>query len=387
MNFKLSSAHSLHSILIIVSMTMLIITQTNVGNDAYAITREDIDELKKEIQKLKDESQDKLEEIDNIKDEIRQNEIDIEEQKQVVRDVNRERNESWESQVDVEKEEDYLKELEELLEENQTDYIDLLNEQSDIIRQIEDLEEKLEDDEQLLKFQSRSFVFDNLQYTKLIGIELSNTCITMIKNNFTTTCPTYEELSQLDTSIEEYSGEFIVTDGFYHRDESQYKNSWKRYESDPTIRIIVDPPAGMNERIKMIILKPNFDTYTLPDKKVQHSEFEYITQTVFDNFTKQEKAVQVLNQTQQFGRVMYHDRYVDDNCKDSTINADIWKTIIPDTIHYLRTDCTITSFVHEEIIHPNVTKMDITNSTDYQHKAWIERVKEHCIFKFKECTS
>lgn len=384
--------HARSPYIILLSTLSLVIGLTNVmpesitGNDAYAISRADIDELKKQIDRLETDIEKKLEEIERMKVTRQESEDKVEEQKQVVREANRERNESWESQVDVEKEEDELIRLEKILEEDKKEYIELLNEHSDMIKLLEELEEQLEDDEKQLKIDARAFVFDNSQYTKLIGIELSNTCLTMIKNNFTSTCPTYEELVQLDTSVPEYSGEFITTDGFFHRDKSLYQNSWKRYESDPTIRIIVDPPAGMNERIKMIILKPNFDIYTLPDQKVQHSEFELIEEQVFDNYTKETKTVTKINQTQFFGRVVYHDRYVDENCKDATINADIWKTIIPDTIHYLRTDCDNTTFVHEQIIYPNYTSIDIANSTDYQHKQWIEEVKEHCIFKFRQCT-
>lgn len=354
-----------------------------VGDLAYAeLTRKDIKNLENEIDDLEKDEIKKIDEIEDFKITMKEHEDDVEEQKDVVREAKRERNESWESVVDVTKEENELIRLEKIVAKDKTKYLELLTERSDIIKFIKQFEIQLVEDKKQIKVESK---FDHSQYTKLIGIELSNTCITMIKNNFTTTCPSYETLLQLDSSITEYSGEFTTTDGFFHRDKTQYKNSWKLYEDEPMIRIIVDPPIGMSERIKMIILKPNFGTYVLTDSKQQESLFESIEKTVTGVFTKEQRTISFLNQTQQYGRILYHDRYVD-NCKDATVNADVWKIIVPLTIHHLRTDCEFTSFNNKEIIHPNNTQIDLQSSPSYKYKQWLSQTKDNCTSKYQECT-
>ncbi len=371
--------------LMILTLIPLIVLMPNigVGDLAYAeLTRKDIKNLENEIDDLEKDEIKKIKEIDKFKVTMREHKDDVEEQKDVVKEAIRDRNESWDSQVDVNKEEDKLIKLEKIVAEDQKKYIQLLTDRSDIIKFIKQFEKQLVEDKKQIKVESK---FDYSQYTKLIGIELSNTCITMIKNNFTTTCPSYEELIGLDSSITEYSGEFITTDGFFHRDRTEYKNSWKLYEDDPIIRIIVDPPVGMSERIKMIVLKPNFGTYILTDSKQQESEFENIITTVNGTFTKEKKVISILNQTQHYGRILYHDRYVD-NCKDATINADVWESLLPQTIHHLRTDCEYTSFNNKEIIYPNYTSIDLRDSPSYKYRAWIDQVKELCIFEYGACT-
>ncbi len=362
-------------------------TTYSMGNLAFAdnltraLTRADIKNLENEIDGLEKDEIKKIKQIADFKITMNEHEDDVKVQKDVVRAAKRDRNESWDSQVDVNKEENKLIILEKIVVDDRKKYIELLTDRSDIIKFIREFEKQLVEDKKQIRVESK---FDHSQYTKLIGIELSNTCITMIKNNFTTTCPSYEDLLGLDSSIQEYSGKFITTDGFFHRDKTQYKNSWKLYESDPMIRIIVDPPVGMSERIKTIILKPNFGTYILTGSIQQESLFEYIDKTISSGVNTT-KVISVLNQTQQYGRILYHDRYVD-NCKDATINADVWKILLPYTIHHLRTDCKFTSFNNKEIIYPNSTSIDLSSSPNYKYQEWLSQTKESCISKYQECT-
>ncbi len=216
--------------------------------------------------------------------------------------------------------------------------------------------------------------------TKLVGIELSQSCTKMIKYNITTDCPSYETLIQLDSSITEVSGEF-VTDmgGYFHRSPSPMQSSWNWYDYDDQIRVIVDPPIGMSSRIKMIEIVPNFDTYTLINDMVQLPEYEIITVQVTNTQGNQTKTRDILvrNQTQTFGMILFHDRYVE-NCSKAKINSANWQEIIADTLHYLRTDCTQTSYNIKEVIYPNYTSIDIMESPEYKKWLWFEAAKEQC---------
>jgi hypothetical protein len=98
----------------------------------------------------------------------------------------------------------------------------------------------------------------------------------MIRHNFTTTCPTYKQLIQLDNS-NSISGKFITdSDGFFHRGDEVVQNSYKFYWNDSQIRIIVDPPGSMMDRMKMIYIQPNFDTYIVREDKTIDDKFEII---------------------------------------------------------------------------------------------------------------
>ena len=62
-----------------------------------------------------------------------------------------------------------------------------------------------------------------------VGISLSKSCIAMIKNNFTTDCPTYDEILVLfpDNTNQDISGKFVYKDGYLQRDTTKYINHFK----------------------------------------------------------------------------------------------------------------------------------------------------------------
>ena len=173
----------------------------------------------------------------------------------------------------------------------------------------------------------------------------------MIQNNVNVQCPTYEDLVQLDSSNVEFSGGFAIDNstGFFHRMSSDFTESWRWYDHDDELRIIVDPQVGMAGDIKMITIESNFGVYFEPE---DHN---------------------VTNNT----RTYHQDRYID-GCRHAVISADNWKKTLPDTIFTLRNGCTVTGLEekrHEEL---PVTEFDITTSRDWQHKAWLAESLENC---------
>ena len=69
----------------------------------------------------------------------------------------------------------------------------------------------------------------NTAHAEFFGISYDNTCKTMIKNNITSNCPTYEDIITLypDTSIKGVSGEFGYRDGIYQRLPTKLTNSFE----------------------------------------------------------------------------------------------------------------------------------------------------------------
>lgn len=182
-----------------------------------------------------------------------------------------------------------------------------------------------------------------------IGIQLSQTCTTMIKNNITTNCPTYEQLVELgwDTSLHG-SGEFGYINGLYQRGTPQYKDIHELYRYND-YHILIDPPNEIASRAKLIIINP-----TLP---------EYVP---LGAYVKEDHV-----------RKLHRDRYVS-NCSEATITAENWEFFISDTVYYLRNNCTHTNYDNEVIIRDYVSSMNRETSKQYKHDKWLEESMEKC---------
>lgn len=163
---------------------------------------------------------------------------------------------------------------------------------------------------------------------KVIGIVLSNSC------RISDTCPTYAELAQLDTSDHAVSG-ILTSDG---RLPSEYVKSWRWYDTDGTLRIIVDPPAGHLERIPMITIVPSLDDYKIKG-----------------------------NMGNGTNRVLFHERYVE-NCSNATISAKSWLMLVPITITDLRHGCQNSEYDEREVIPFVTSPIDITTSPNWQYQ-------------------
>jgi myosin heavy subunit len=320
--------------------------------------RADISELKKQLVDLKKELAIKKIDIDNQKRHIVLQENILEEKQIYEKQLRQTKDKSW---SDMKKYDDSLQAVYDArkeLEKRESDLQNMINEYNDIESQIQQVQEGIKsfDDEYLL--QKRQYLSG---LAKHVGVYLSDSCITMIKNNISSSCPTYEDLVNLDTSSKAASGDFVKTDGFFHREKSKYQNSHRFYDSDDVFRIIIDPQSNEMTRMKTVEIRPNFDTYVLETNMIEYDDINTYL-------------------------IVYHDRYIE-GCKKAVINADKWQMLLPDTIHHLRNECTLesTMYVEKELIPQEKTFQDITTSRDYLHKQWLSFVKEFCIFKYKSC--
>jgi len=103
-------------------------------------------------------------------------------------------------------------------------------------------------------------------YTKIIGIQLSKTCLQMERNNVTSKCPTYNDLMQLDNTLPEVSGDITYTDDYWHRESTAFKQEHCNYYLDKYPVIIVIDPDGCWQRetgIRMITIQA-----LTPDKMI-----------------------------------------------------------------------------------------------------------------------
>ena len=353
--------------------------------NAYGLTRAELDNLEYDIERTDLR-------IFEYEEKIRVQNLAIDEANRVVdekktelRKVKSEANSSWEAVSRIEGTEIILNDAKIKAIEERQELKNLLTDRSNDIKESKRMKQQLLDYEEQLDIESFE---KNSKLTKLVGVNLSKSCIIMIKNNITSTCPTYDDLLKFDTSNKEISGNFIRDNGtgYLHRETPEFHDSWRWYDHDTEVRLIVDPPNGMESRIKTIEIQPNFNTYTVKNQMFIPSEYEFVSVDVVSLFGNKTitKTINVVNQTQEYGLVLYHDRYVD-KCKNAVINADNWLYLLNDTINYLRTGCNETDFDNSEIIHPNKTKIDLLTSPNYQYQLWLKEVKQNCIFEYGSC--
>jgi len=368
--------------LIIFGMVLLafIFALTNV----FAASNEDIDKKESEIIVLD-------EKIESKKTEITAIEKSIKESKDNERKLNAKSKVSWAAITEADAAESQTKQYESDLRDARAEYISLLKEKSDAIKAIKSIKNEIDDQQKQLRKETNTKLS---KLSKIIGISISKQCITMIKNNIETNCPTYKELRQLDTSNRDISGSFIVTDGFYHRNNTLYIDSWRWYDHDKQLRLIVDPPLGMNDKIKTITIESNFDTFLRSDSKIIKQNYQVVNETRKDDafgrngtYSKLIKSVITEKPILSANVTVYHDRYIDLKCKNAIINADKWFVLLPDTIDYMRNNCekSHTKFDNKEIITRNYTAQDISTSQKYKDEQRLKWIKENCIFKINSC--
>lgn len=95
------------------------------------------------------------------------------------------------------------------------------------------------------------------RYTKIVGIQLSKTCLQMERNNVTSKCPTYNDLMQFDNMLPEISGNVTYSDNYWHREQPDYKKHCNWYLDKYPVLIIVDPDTCWQREtgIRMIYIQ------------------------------------------------------------------------------------------------------------------------------------
>lgn len=206
------------------------------------------------------------------------------------------------------------------------------------------------------KANGKSGQTSNTSKSPFITIELSNTCLRLIKNNMTARCPTYTELIKFDNTNQKISGSFI-NDTWYHREKPYIINHDLMYTDSSKTIICVDCSKAVMMKAKNIIIEASSFIYKLGSDS------------------------HITNNT----RHQYSMRYVD-GCSEARLAWSDW--LLNDTINYLKSGCTKTQFKEKETIYKTYTKFDITTSQAYKNQKWIEEAKKlsktNCI-KSTEC--
>ena len=365
----------------IIGLSLLLVGIFLVGQivlqESYAISKSDLEELKEEKTNIKNEIKDLII-IKNDQLEILK--IDYLKVKSLNSELKKiETLADWNSLKLKQVLEDQLIKSNLSFNTSQTDYDNSISKLLSIIQLSWDITSTIDNS-----------VLDNLpDMDTKIGIKMSSTCETMLKNNFTTNCPTYKQLEYLDTSDISISGNFTTDEnGFYHRGDEIVNESYKFYWEDTATRVFVDPPSSMVDKMKMIYIQSNFNTFIFPQDIAIDDKFEIQITNKTDVYGENTKFTEYRDRVkiESFGLVSYNDRYIDD-CKIATINADDWQFLVEDTLHFMINNCDIdyTNFEEREITSPTKTEIDLTTSPNWVYQQWVKNTVENCTSKYKEC--
>ena len=184
-------------------------------------------------------------------------------------------------------------------------------------------------------------------YAENFGIVLDNTCLTLLKNNITTDCPSYEDIITLfpDTSNRKVTGDFGYNHGIYQRLPTKLINSFGYYQYNVDPILFIDPPAEYRNKINIIEIKANLQEYLLPKNKSYNAANLTLT--------------------------MGYGRYVD-SCRTAYVDSGQWAYLIGDSINYLDKNCAedATTFVSKVTTQLFKVKHDITTSYKYKLEQW-----------------
>jgi len=199
-----------------------------------------------------------------------------------------------------------------------------------------------------------------IDYPIHVGVILSENCKTMIKNNWTTTCPTYEEINNVFPDTSNFmSGKLKIIDGIFQRDTPLIEKHFNYYYNYDDNVFWVDPPLNTQNRIKVIEIKSN--------------KLEY---KIFDTITNQSSRKITDDMTQYLGQF----RYTDSLCKNSYIDSSHWKFLINDTKNFMLNNCNTNSTslnIIKETILPK-TEIIISDSPNWQYQQWLKESQKLC---------
>lgn len=207
--------------------------------------------------------------------------------------------------------------------------------------------------------------FSEIDQKHLVGLSISKTCVTLLRNDIPTNCPSYADLINLDSSNTDVSGEFVTEDdGWFHRGPSSYEESWRWYDYDDKIRLILDPPLTMSSRIPMVTIENNFGVYFAAG---DHT----INPVTLGN------GIDSVGTYSDSKRTYHSSRHID-RCVEAVISADKWTTMLTDTIVMLRTGCVNTTVQDRFEEYIPRTEIDITTSPNWQYSQWVDAAKNSC---------
>lgn len=189
-----------------------------------------------------------------------------------------------------------------------------------------------------------------------LGIVLSDTCLILLQNNFSTNCPSYSEILLVypDTSNKEISGDFEINEyGMLERGKGKVNNHLEYYKQfDDKVIFFIDPPADISlGGHKRIIIAPHNFWYKELNQIITNSSLTYNT-----------------------------NRYISSTCTYAIISADSWLSLMGDTIQLMLADCDpeASNFKEQNIYEWKATTHNIIESSKWKMQEWFKEINLKC---------
>jgi len=242
------------------------------------------------------------------------------------------------------------------------------------------------------------------EVTKIIGIQLSRTCLQQEKHNLTSKCPTYQDLMQFDNTIRYVSGDITYHDGYWHREQPNFKKHCNYYTPNYILLIVVDPDGcWFKERgIKTITIQsinPNDFVYKLTadrDLVTQMRDLNRERDEDFENKDDAEKAIDRLEDSidSQELRITQLEDDIEENERDrtkstlSTRNLKFQLRFANDRLADLEIDLRAEEIKFAKYVKElNATRVDLrTLSTEHGSRLMIDGVSSMGVGRYiEEC--
>lgn len=242
------------------------------------------------------------------------------------------------------------------------------------------------------------------EVTKIIGIQLSRTCLQQEKHNLTSKCPTYQDLMQFDNTIKYVSGDITYHDGYWHREQPNFKKHCNYYTPNYILLIVVDPDGcWFKERgIKTITIQsinPNDFVYKLTadrDLVTQMRDLNRERDEDFENKDDAEKAIDRLEDSidSQELRITQLEDDIEENERDrtkstlSTRNLKFQLRFANDRLADLEIDLRAEEIKFAKYVKElNATRVDLrTLSTEHGSRLMIDGVSSMGVGRYiEEC--
>lgn len=179
----------------------------------------------------------------------------------------------------------------------------------------------------------------------------------------------YHDIIAFDNSTRKYSGDFKDIKGEYRRDVIPQRDNISPYTNGKKFYVLVDPPSSIQVRFPYITIVSNLDAY--------HTQEQMKVSELKIGDAKPVKSVILTS----------HSRWVDDRCREAKISYQNWQVLLPDTITYLKSGCTITKIDTISETYQPITKHDIKTSYKYKDQNWRDHIKENCTKSRNACTT
>ena len=179
----------------------------------------------------------------------------------------------------------------------------------------------------------------------------------------------YHDIITYDNSSKKYSGEFKDIKGEYRRDVVPQRDNISPYTNSKKFYVIVDPPSSVQLRFPLITIVSNLGAY--------HTQEQMKVNELKVGDAKATKLI-ILSS---------HSRWTDERCREAKISYQNWQTLLPDTITYLKSGCTITGIDTISETYQPITKHDIKTSYKYKDQNWRDHIKQNCTKARNACTA